>query len=421
MILQTLLRGNRHIFGLLLAVAPLCAAGVLTINATTASHGAWLSTAARNQLVYMGIGAVGTILIVGVVGYRRLGRLAYPLFVLCLFALAWLVLADLPFVAEQRNARRWLRIAGVQVQPSEMMKIAYVLALAWYLRYRSNYRTLPGLIAPFVITLMPMALILKQPDLGTVLLFLPVLFVMLFMAGARLKHLVIIILLGMAATPFFWFKIRDYQRLRIAGVVLQSPSLREYFTERPDVWDRFASPGTNPREWRRQLLDWEVEAGYQLVRGKAAIGSGGLFGEGLGRGVFVEYNLLPEKHNDFIFAMVAHQWGLVGALVLVFCYLAIIVIGCDVATLTNDPFGRLLAIGLTTMFGVQAFTNLLMTIGLGPVTGVTLPFVSAGGSSLVVSLLALGLLISVAHRRPMLIAPRPFEFDDEDLDTAPRR
>jgi rod shape determining protein RodA len=170
-------------------------------------------------------------------------------------------------------------------------------------------------------------------------------------------------------------------------------------------------------------MEWDANKGYQLSRAKAAIGSGGWTGEGLGRGPFVRsdprisYIVLPENHNDFIFSMIANQWGLAGALMVVICYLAISIIGCDIATLTNDPFGRLLAVGLATMIGFQAFTNLFVNLGLGPVTGITLPFVSAGGSSMIASLLMIGLLLSVAHRRPMLIARRPFEFDD-DVDEA---
>lgn len=413
MIWPTLLRGNRYIWSLLLPVVLLCVLGILTIEATAGIRTGWLAAAARNQLIYagMGLAGMGAVLLVG---YQRLGRWALPLFVLGVVLLAWLVVDHLPLVAEQRNSRRWLKLLGVQIQPSEIMKIAYVLALAWYLRYRRSYRTLPGLIAPFLITLVPMGLILKQPDLGTVLLFLPVLFVMLYVAGAKLKHLAVIVLLGVLCTPVFWFKIRDYQRLRIAGVVLQSTALRDYLRDRPELWDQFASPGTDQDRWRAELNKWESRAGYQLVHSKAAIGSGGATGTGWGRGIFVEYNLLlPEKHNDFIFAMIAYQWGLIGALGVVLCYLVLIVVGCDVATLTNEPFGRLLAVGLATMIGVQAFTNLLMTVGLGPVTGITLPFVSAGGSSLVASFLMLGLLMSIAHRRPMLIARKPFEFDEE--------
>lgn len=418
MILQTLLRGNRHIYCLLLAVAPLIVTGILTINAVSGPHATLLAPAARTQLVSGGLGLVGMLAIL-VIGYQRLGRWSYLMFALGIGALAWLVIGDLPFVARGAPARSWLKFGGFPLQPSEGVKVAYVLALAWYLRFRKSYRTLPGLIAPFLITLLPMALILKQPDLGTLMLFLPVLFVMLFVAGARIRHLLIVILLGLLCTPFFWMKIHGYQRLRVAGVILQNETVRQYLKENPEMWDRVASPRADLRQWRKELMEWDRNKGYQLNRAKAAIGSGAWTGEGLGRGPFVrndpraDFIVLPENHNDFIFSMIANQWGFVGALAVVLCFLVIAVIGCDVATLTNDPFGRLLAVGLATMIGFQAFTNIFVNLGLGPVTGITLPFVSAGGSSLMASLLMVGLLLSVAHRRPMLIARRPFEFDDE--------
>ncbi len=414
---------TKHGWGLLLPVLPLCVAGVLTIQATSASdHAGILTRDASKQVVSVGVGLVGMLAALGV-GYHRLGRVSYVLFVACTALLVCLILdhwIDLSFVPVRRGARRWIHMRGIQLQPSEMMKIVYVLALAWYLRYRRNYRTLGGLIAPFALTLVPMALIIMQPDLGTVMLFLPVLFAVLFAAGAKGRHLLVIICLGLLCGPLFWFNIAPYQRLRIAGILLQSERLRDYLAgpprvlkARPTRWDYLRPGNADAARWRHELDNWEANSGYQLVRSKTAIGSGGRLGRGWGRGAFTEYNFLPEKHNDLIFAIIAHQWGLVGSLLVVLCYLTIVVIGFDVATLTQDPFGRLVAVGLSTMIAVQSLTNLCMTVGLGPITGVTLPFVSAGGSSLIASFLAIGLLISVAQRRPVLIAHRPFEFNEE--------
>lgn len=403
-------------WGLLLPVIPLCTAGILTLQALGASDATGLfAPAAAKQLQFAAAGLVAMLALTWV-GYRRLGRLSFLLFALSLVLLLWLAVdkwIDLPLVAERRGSRRWIFLPGAQLQPSELMKIAYVLALAWYLRYRRNYRTFGGLFAPFAITLVPMGLILVQPDLGTVLLFLPVLFAMLFVAGAKLRHLLVIALLGLMCLPVFWLKIRSYQRLRITGVVLQSPEIRDYFANRPEVWDKLRPRSENPNEWRRELADWEARAGYQLVHSKTAIGSGGIGGQGWSQGIFVEHDLLPENDNDFIFAMIGHQWGLLGCLFCILCYALIVAFGCDVATVTNDPFGRLLAVGLSTMLAVQTLTNLCMTVGLGPITGVTLPFMSAGGSSLVSSFVSIGLLISVARDRPILMKPHPFAFNEE--------
>jgi len=418
---------TRHGWGLLLPVLPLCLAGVITVNAATGGGDdtRLLSPDGVKQVIFIGTGVVALFAAL-FVGYQRIAGFSYVLFGLCLVMLLCLILdrwVNIPFVpygSITRWTRRWIQMPGFRIQPSELMKVVYVLALAWYLRYRQNYRTLGGLIPPFALTLLPMAMILLQPDLGTVLLFLPVLFAMLFAAGARGKHLAIVVALGLLCAPLFWLKIRDYQRLRITGVLMQSEWLRDYLEQPPTHltgaetrWDWLRSDRTEPDDWWKELVNWETETGHQLVRSKMAIGSGGIVGHGTGQGIFVDYNFLPEKHNDMIFAVIAHQWGLIGALFVVLCYVTIVAIGYDVATLTHDPFGRLVAVCLSTMIAVQTLTNLCMTVGLGPITGVTLPFVSAGGSSLIASFLAIGLLISVARHRPMLIANRPFEFAEE--------
>jgi rod shape determining protein RodA len=183
--------------------------------------------------------------------------------------------------------------------------------------------------------------------------------------------------------------------------------------DRPTRWDCFRPANEKPENWQGELDEWEVQNGFQVVRSKGAVGSGGVTGQGWGNGVFVKDDLLPEKENDFIFAMIAHQWGFVGGLFVILCYMLIVVIGFDVSTETHDPFGRLVAVGLATLIGVQSLIHFCMTVGLGPITGITLPFVSAGGSSMLSSFVAIGLLISVIRHRPILIAKRPFEYDEE--------
>lgn len=414
---------SRHAWGLLVPVLVLSGISLLTMQALfSPSPRHVLASAAVKQAAFAAIGLMAARFMIAV-SYHRLGRVAFLLFVACLASLAFIQLdkaVNLPFVPVRNGSRRWIEIGSIQLQPSELMKIAYVLALAWYLRYRRSYRTLVGLIAPFAITLVPMMLILVQPDLGTVLLFLPVLFAMLFAAGAKVKHLMIVILLGLCAMPVFWMKIKDYQRLRLVGMALQNQQLRTYFAEHPDKWEWFRPPGTRPKDWHNELRRWETRAGYQLVHGKAAIGSGGATGMGWGTGPFIEHEfLLPERENDFVFAMIAHQWGLLGSLLVLASYVVLVIFGYDVATVTRDPFGRLIAVGITTMIAVQALTNLCMTVGIGPITGVTLPFVSKGGSSLVASFASIGLLVSVAQNRPNIIGNAPFRFDEEAERYAP--
>jgi rod shape determining protein RodA len=345
------------------------------------------------QALYLVTG-IALLFVVLVPGYRRIGQYTFWIYGLNILMLALLLLGkygsryglDLPIVSERRDVWRWLQVGPLSIQPSEFMKVALVLALAYYLRYRKSYRTWRGLVPPFLLTLLPMLLILKQPDLGTLLMLLPVLFVMLFVAGARLRHLVTIVLLGCATVPaFYFFGMEDYQRERIQ-VLFKQNSADE---------------------------SWHSDQGYQLRQGLIALGTGGLAGEGYGEGVFVRYNLLPEEHNDFIFAVIGNQWGLVGCIIVIIAYVVIIVCGLEVAMITNDPFGRLLTVGVVVMIVVQALLNICMNLGLAPITGMTLPFVSAGGSSLWANFLALGLLVSVAQRRPMLIAHPPFEHHDD--------
>jgi rod shape determining protein RodA len=232
-----------------------------------------------------------------------------------------------------------------------------------------------------------MFLILFQPDLGTLLMLLPVLLAMLFVAGARPRHLLTVLLLGCALLPaFYFYGMKEYQRTRIQ-VLFKQASADEA---------------------------WHMDQGYQLRQSKIALGTGGLTGTGYGEGIFVQYgDLLPEEHNDFIFAIIGHQWGLIGGVLVILAYGVIVLCGLEVATVTNDPFGRLLAVGVVVMIVAQALLNICMTVGLAPITGMTLPFVSAGGSSLWANFLALGLLVNVAQRRPMLIARAPFEHRDE--------
>lgn len=352
------------------------------------------------------------------IGYVRIARHAYLIFAACLLLLLPMLIAKKfhtslgGLVPESRGAYRWIDLPGFQLQTSELMKIGYILALAWYLRYRKNYRSFSGLLLPFMMSLVPMALILSQPDLGTVILFFPVLFGMLFAAGARLKHLGLIVALGIACAPLMWFKMHAYQRSRIVAVALQSQSLRERIAADPE---KYAFTGFD----RRDVLEWEVSSGMQLVRSKAALGSGGLLGQGWGHGTYVEYNFLPDRHNDFVFAIVGHQWGFAGCVVVLLCYAVIVVAGVEIATVTSEPLGRLLAMGVVCLIAAQALINLGMTVGLMPITGMTLPFVSYGGSSLGTNFLAIALLISVSQHRPFMLAKKPFEWQQAETRSQP--
>lgn len=357
-----------------------------------------------------GVFVLGSLLLMVVIlrlGYHRIAQSSYLLCGLAVAALVPLLIAKVfqndfgGLTAPRNGAYRWIRLPGFQMQPSEFFKIAYVLALAWYLRYRRNHQRFLGLLVPFAMSAIPFALILLEPDLGTVLLLVPVLFSMLFLAGAKKRHLALIALLGVIAIPPAWNQLKPYQRLRVTAVLLQSESLRRSVIASPEDYTLLAT--------KRQALEWAASSGYQLVHSKNAVGSGGVFGQGYGDGIYVTHSLLPDRHNDFIFALICHQWGLLGAVLVLGCYLVIVVSGLHIASATTEPFGRLLAVGVVTLLAAQTIINVGMALGLLPITGMTLPFVSYGGSSFLSGMMALALLISVSQHRPFLLADKPFE------------
>lgn len=388
------------------AVAILCLVGLACIYATESAGDGWASHTTK-QMIFL-VGSVLVSVIVLSTGYLRVSRYAYALFIAALILLVPLAVAKaLHFefgglIPCRRGSYRWIRLPGFQLQPSEFVKVAYILALAWYLRYRRNYRTFAGMLVPFVLSIVPLALIVTEPDLGTVILMLPVPFVMLFVAGAKKRHLLLVVAAGFVCAPLLWTKIEGYQRMRIVGLVLQSESLRSRVIADPESY-RFLCT-------QRQASTWPKESGLQLLRSKAALGSGGLLGQGWGHGTYVRYNFLPDRHNDMVFALVGHQWGLAGCLLVLACYAVIVVAGVEIASETAEPFGRLLAVGVVALISAQAIINVGMTVGLMPITGMTLPFVSYGGSSLLANFLAIGLLISVSQHRPFLLAKKPFEY-----------
>lgn len=397
------------------AIAVLTFVGIASIYVTDTHYAAGQdgpANAARQSLrVFLGLLLAGSILRIG---HQNLMRIAYPLFAVACLLLVPLLVAKLlhtslgGLTTPRNGAYRWISLPGFLLQPSEIMKFALVIALASYLRYRKNVRSFGEVLLPILATAVPTGLILLEPDLGTALLLLPVLFVMLFLAGARIAHLATLVILGIAIIPFTWSRLESYQRLRVTAVLLQSDSLRKAVIDDPS---QYASIAT-----KRQALEWSAGSGYQLVQSKNAIGSGGVWGHGWGQGIYVENSLLPDRHNDFVFAIIAHQWGLVGCLIVLTCYAVIVLAGARIASVTTDPFSRLLAGGIVALFACQAVVSMAMTMGLLPVTGMTLPFVSYGGSSLLCNFIAVALLLSVSQHRPYILTRDPFVFGREHVE-----
>ncbi len=375
----------------------------------------------QKQLIFAVVG-LAALIMVNLINYRLLGPASYWLYPAILLVLAVVLLGkvfSIPFVPrvpQGSTTCRWLQpIPGfdVKVQPSEFCKLAYILALAWYLRFRSNYRHFKGLVGPFTLTLLAMVLILLEPDLGTVVLLMPILFAMLFVAGAKVKHLMLILLLGLVVSPLLWLNMRPYQRMRISAVVLQNDWIFDQAMKHPKFADILA--GDKPISGIDNLNSWKINRGFQLEHSKYATASGGLWGYGFRKGPYITQNAkgspysLPEKHNDFVFAIIAHQWGFVGCLVVLGLYGIIVVCGMEIAWRNTDPFARLISIGIVAMFAVAVIVNVSMTLGLMPITGLTLPFISYGGSSLMVSMMAIGLLNNIGRCRPFTVAGKGLE------------
>ena len=302
----------------------------------------------------------------------------------------WLFAASLPllvvvlFMAKRGGARCWIPLGVFDLQPSELVKLTFILALAQYLMYRENHRRLTGLTAPFLITLVPLGLILIEPDLGSAMLFVPVLFAMLFAAGARPRHLLCVALLGVALSPVFWMKMSVEQKSRVTALFSQ------------------VDGGPNPGGDR-----------WHQHQSKLVMSLGGVWGSessGMPLDDPDAYRLFAAQ-TDFVFCMVGERWGLVGGLLTLAAYLALFAFGLMIAGATREPFGRLVAVGIVALLATQTVINTGMTVGLLPVVGITLPLMSYGGSSLLTTAIALGLLMNVGMRPGYEMTPDPFRFE----------
>ena len=324
---------------------------------------------AQTQVKWLCMSLVVFVIVLAV-DYKHLRTLAYPIYILTLAALAYVLL----FGEVRQHARRWITLFGYNLQPSEFAKIAVVLALARYLQYRRDHRKLTGLILPFLMVLVPMGLIVREPDLGTTLVFLPALFVMLYVAGASVKHLGAVVAAGVVCAPLMWrYAMSPRQQGRILG---------------------FIDP-----------LARASREGWHVRQSLAAIVSGGWTGEGFASGSPVLLNRGFAAHTDFIFSVIAHECGFLGALVVLLLLFLLFSRGVEIAGATREPFGRYACAGLLTILAFQTLVNIGMTIRLCPITGLTLPFVSYGGSSLLSCFVMAAIILNVGMRRKAVMVP----------------
>jgi rod shape determining protein RodA len=338
--------------------------GLVTILSATHHSDRLLSPYVVRQASFAGLGLLLMVVAISI-DYRSLNRYAYAL-----YAAVVLALLAVPFIGVSGGgARRWLSVGPFGLQPSEFMKVALVLALAHQLHRVAGERRLPlrSLIVPAILVAIPAGLILKQPDLGTAIALAMGAFTVLMMAGLPVRLLVIAALVVGPLLPYGWNHLKPYQQRRLTS---------------------FVDPQSDP-----------LGSGYHVMQSKIAIGSGQVHGKGYLRGTQNKLNFLPEQHTDFIFSVYAEEWGFAGAAVLLVLYLALILRGAYIATRARDNLGALLAAGLTGTIFWQVVINIAMTSGVLPVVGITLPFLSYGGSSMLALLTSVGLLMNVSMRR----------------------
>ena len=317
------------------------------------------------QLVNMTV-ALGVLWVFANIPPQLLMRLALPLYVLGVLLLVAVAL----FGDVVNGARRWLDIGVTRIQPSELMKIAVPLALAWYFnRYEATLRLFNFAFAT-VMLLVPVALIARQPDLGTSVLILASGFFVLFLAGLSWRVILGVAVAGAAAAPFAWSALHDYQRQRILTLL---------------------DPAQDP-----------LGSGYHTIQSTIAVGSGGWFGKGWMHGTQTHLDFIPERTTDFIFAVYAEEFGLLGNLVLLALFLLVIGRGILITSGAPTMFTRLLAGAITLTFFTYAFVNMGMVSGILPVVGVPLPLVSYGGTSLVSICIGMGILMSI-HSHKQLV------------------
>ncbi len=320
-----------------------------------------------SQLIWMLVG-IALMFIMSFLDYRIFQRFAWPIYGLSVA----LLLLSLIFGNEVRGTQGWLNLGFIKLQPAEFAKIAYLLMLAKFFTDNPNPEGygLFELIKPLALMILPLGLIVLQGDLGSSIFFVLIFATVSFFARIRIKTLIALIVVGVVAVVgVYSFGLKDYQRARITT---------------------FMHPEMDVRG-----------SGYHLMQSKIAVGSGRIFGKGYLKGNINKLQYLPERHTDFIFPVAAEEWGFVGSFIILSLYTALLLMAIEIARRSKERFANFLAIGIAMMIFCQMFINLGGVLGLMPLTGVTLPLMSYGGSSVLAMLVSLGMLLNISKRRFM--------------------
>ncbi len=347
--------------------------GILFIHSATQAGSEFAGQAKRQGLFLLPATVVLAFFLL--VPYTKFESLSFRIYGACLLLLLLLPVAGVSL----NNARRWLSVGGILFQPSEFMKLGLIFALARWFQPRSAPDQWQGLVVPGLITVVPMVLIVKEPDLSSALVLVPVLFGICYAAGSKGRWLLAVLLVGAV----------------LFGLLYATGSLKSYQVDRIQAW---WSQTDMPKEMR-------LGAGYHLRQSLIAIGSGGIRGEGYMHGLQNVYDFLPYRSTDFIFSVIAEETGFVGSVFFLFLYGLYVFLLLGIAARTRERFGRLLSTGVALLFATELFVHVAVCSGVMPPTGLTLPFISYGRSSLLTHFAALGLVLNVGMRRVRVLTP----------------
>jgi rod shape determining protein RodA len=356
-------------WALFVTVAAIALVGVTNLYSATSAAAEGMADLYMQQIYWLALGAAVAV-VVAAIDYRHYERHGFVAYGVGVSALVMLFILGRSI----RGSVRWLSIGAFSLQPSELMKIFLIIALAKYLHNdpKTTGRTLKDLIPPGLILAFPMILILKQPDLGTALICAAIFAAVMFLTNLKLQSLLVLIVSFATCAPLTWqFILEDYQKERLTS-----------------YWSSFTEPD-------RDVLG----SGWHAYQSKVAIGSGGIWGKGFLQGTQNQHGFLPDQHSDFPFAVFAEEHGLLGVLLLLGAYFFLILWGLKVASQAKDRFGAVVAVGVSAMFFFHTIINVGMVLGLLPVVGVTLPLFSYGGSSVLTFMIGIGLLMNVSMRR----------------------
>jgi rod shape determining protein RodA len=350
-------------WALVAAMFALCGIGVVMIYSTTSDPTRGTSHLWVTQLYAIGLGIVA-MLVTLTLDYRTFADKSHFIYIALLVVLVYVLF----FGMVQMGARRWIALRAFNLQPSEFAKIGVALVLAKFYGENRGAPQTSDLAIGAALTLLPLALIAKEPDLGTAVTLIPVFVAIAYLAGMRMRILGIVLLAIVLAAPVAWmFVLRPYQKSRIST---------------------FLDPSQDAKG-----------AGYQQIQARITVGSGGLSGKGFRKGTQGQLRFLPVAHNDFIFSVLAEEQGFAGVLVALGLYLFVILRALEAARLAKDRLGSYLVLGVLASFSFQVMYNITMSAGLAPVKGLTLPLMSYGGSSMIATLAGFGLVLNVRMRR----------------------